>query len=73
MLSKWPGMFTDDIKMRLGTEKCATLVMRRGKKIEDNTLEGFVWGKLMVRSLEGLYFTTISCQRGHFVPTCWRG
>ena len=29
-------IFTDDIKMRFGLEKCATLVMKRGKKIEDN-------------------------------------
>ena len=29
-------IFTDDIGMRFGLSKCATLVMKRGKKVEDN-------------------------------------
>ena len=32
-------IFTDDIKMKFGLQKCATLVMKRGKKEEDAGIE----------------------------------
>ena len=32
-------VFTEDIKMKFGISKCATLVMKRGRKVEDDRIQ----------------------------------
>lgn len=32
-------IFSDDIRMKFGLEKCATVVMKRGRKVEDNGIK----------------------------------
>ena len=32
-------VFTEDIKMKFGISKCATLVMKSGRKVEDDRIQ----------------------------------
>jgi hypothetical protein len=47
-------VFTSDIKMRFGLQKCATLVMKRGKKVEDEGIK-MPDGQMMEDLGEGSY------------------
>ena len=42
-------IFTDDLQMKFGLSKCATLVVKRGRKVEDNGIQ--MPGGIAIRDL----------------------